>query len=136
MSIRSAIMNRLVERTSVSGRVHLTLAPSGETLPYITIFWVDGVPDYHLGGPSGLIQRRLQADCYAVDSPGAEAVADSVWFALGALRFTDIDEVRIQDIMLDLETDVPEPPQQGTQQTTAHIRHEYIIWHEHAVPVN
>jgi len=135
VSIRDAIYDRLTSQGPVSNRVHLGLAPTGETLPYITMFWIDAVHDHHMGGPSGLVVRRLQVDCYAAGSPEAESVADSVRFVLDGVQGLDIGGADVRSISLEGETDVQDPPQGGTQKLTHHIRQEYGVAHQHSVPV-
>jgi len=135
MSIRDAIYNLLVAQGPVSTRVHLGLAPTGEPLPYIVIWWVDGVHDHHMKGPSGLVQRRLQLDCYGADPTEAESAADSVRFLLDGIQGQTIGGVDIRSVSLESETDQQDPPQSGTQELTHHIRQEYSVTHKHSVPI-
>lgn len=69
----------------------------GSTPPAIVLHLIDGVPDYHAAGPSGLVESRVQADCYGKSYPEAKAAANALKsvtsgtrFAQGSVRFDAI----------------------------------------------
>lgn len=69
----------------------------GGALPVIVLHLVDGVPDYHSAGPSGLVESRVQADCYGKTYAEADAAATALKgvttgarFVQGGVRFDAI----------------------------------------------
>ena len=72
----------------VGRRITLGRRAQGGTLPAIVLHRIDGQPDYHLTGPSGLVESRVQVDCWSNDYAGAKAAARAVEAALSGVRFT------------------------------------------------
>lgn len=72
----------------VSQRITWTRRDQAGSLPAIVLHRVDGQPDYHLQGPSGLVQSRVQVDCWALSYGDAKRAARAVEAALSAARFT------------------------------------------------
>jgi len=59
----------------VADRISWVIAPQGIARPNVTLNHVSGVPGYTLGGPSGVVESRVQADCWALTYAGARAVS-------------------------------------------------------------
>lgn len=79
--------------TALSGtRINWSRRPQGETIPKdkssVVLHRIDGAPDYHLGGPSGLVESRIQADCWATSYGAAKAMARAIEAKVSAARFT------------------------------------------------
>lgn len=49
----------------VNDRVYWAVRPQGGALPDIVLHNIGGPVDYHMGGPSGLKQMRIQIDCWS-----------------------------------------------------------------------
>lgn len=88
--------------TTLTGqRINWVRRPQGETIPAgkgsLVLHRIDGAPSYHLTGPSGLVESRVQADCWALSYGAAKALARAVEdrvsgarFVRGAIRFDAI----------------------------------------------
>lgn len=76
-----------------------------EDAPSIALHLIDAPPDWHLKGPSGLTQARVQIDCWALTFLGTKAVGDAVLAALPPLGLTH-DGVKFHGLQpLDIERD-------------------------------
>ncbi|RZJ01817.1 MAG: DUF3168 domain-containing protein [Brevundimonas sp.] len=76
----------------------------GGALPAIVLHRIDGAPDYHLTGASGLVESRVQVDCWGSSYGSAKSVARTVDTALSAARFTQ-GAVRFDAILIVDERD-------------------------------
>lgn len=92
----------------VSTRINWSRRPQAEALPAIVLHRIDGGRDYHLTGPSGIIESRVQVDCWAASYGSAKAVARAVEttlsgarFIQGAIRFNTIHVVDERDSTFD-----------------------------------
>lgn len=69
-------------------RLYPILLPQGITLPSIVYSLITEGTDYHMQGPSGLVQVRMQIDCWALTADAAVALANLVKDRLSGLRGT------------------------------------------------
>lgn len=95
----------------VSTRINWSRRPQGEALPAIVLHRIDGTPDVHHAGYSGLVQSRVQVDCWAASYGSAKAIARAVQTAItaqaftqGAVRFDVILIVDVRDSTFDETT--------------------------------
>lgn len=88
----------------VSTRINWLRRPQGEALPSIVLQTISGIPDVHHGGRSGLVQSRVQVDCWGASYGSAKAVARAVENAVTAQRFTQ-GAIRFDVILVDGERD-------------------------------
>jgi len=58
----------------VGDRVYWVVRDKEEGVPCIVLTVIDGPPDYHLNGPSGLVQSRVQANLFAVTYTDVDAL--------------------------------------------------------------
>ena len=72
----------------VSTRINWSRRPQGSALPAIVLHRIDGTPDVHHGGASGLVVSRVQVDCWAASYGSAKAAARAVETAVTAQTFT------------------------------------------------
>lgn len=72
----------------VGNRINWLRRPQAAVLPDIILHRIDGAPDYHLTGPSGLVESRVQVDCWADTFAGAKHIARAVEAAVSGQRFT------------------------------------------------
>ncbi|WP_315920436.1 DUF3168 domain-containing protein [Mesorhizobium sp. SP-1A] len=77
-------------------------APQGTMPPYVVMQRITGIRDYHMRGASGLVESRVQIDCYASTYAGAKSTAKSVNGILSGYRGG-----AIQAIFIDNERDLP-----------------------------
>lgn len=88
----------------VGQRINWTRRPQGSALPCIVLHRIDGTPDVHHGGRSGLVQSRVQVDCWGASCGSAKAVARAVEAAITAQTFTQ-GAIRFDCILVDSERD-------------------------------
>lgn len=106
--MEAALLARLLATagvtTLVSTRVNWSRRPQGEALPAIVLHRIDGTPDVHHGGESGLVVSRVQVDCWGSTYGSAKAVARAVEAAITAQTFTQ-GVVRFDVILIADERD-------------------------------
>ena len=89
------------------GRRYWVRAPQSlSTRPYIVMHRVSGNRDYHLDGPSGYVQSRVQVDIYDKTYNGAKTVARAVRDAVSGFAGV-LNGVQIQRIFIESERDLP-----------------------------
>jgi hypothetical protein len=88
----------------VSTRINWSRRPQGSALPCIVLTRIDGSPDVHHAGRSGLVQSRVQVDCWAATYGAAKAIARAVEDAVTAQTFTQ-GAIRFDVILVDSERD-------------------------------
>lgn len=71
----------------VSDRITWARRGQGKPLPAVVLYRIDGAPDYHLGGASGLVSSRVQVDCWANTFGDAKRTARAVAIAVSGMRF-------------------------------------------------
>jgi hypothetical protein len=90
--MEAALMAKLLASASitalVSTRINWSRRPQGSALPCIVLHRIDGTPDVHHGGASGLVQSRVQVDCWGASYGAAKAIARAVETAVTAQTFT------------------------------------------------
>lgn len=67
--------------------VNWNVRPQGDPLPAIVMRVVSGVPNYHTAGASGLVETRLQLDCYGKTYLAAKSAARSAVASITGKRF-------------------------------------------------
>lgn len=85
-ALRALLVADAAVNAEVAGRVYWDTAVQGSAKPSIVLYPVSGVPDYHMQGPSGLVESRVQIDCRATTRTGALALARKVEAVLSGLR--------------------------------------------------
>src|SRR5262245_55212356 len=88
--IRLAVRGILVDDPAVAAlvgtRVFPARLPQGELRASVVYIRVSGVGDYHMAGPSGLAQTRMQIDAWGGTADEATAVANACYDALTGFR--------------------------------------------------
>lgn len=77
----------------VGARVYPTLMPQKPTLPALVYTEISNVPDYVMGGQSGIAGARYQIDSYATSLSAVKALAEQVRLALSGFRGTLVDVI-------------------------------------------
>lgn len=80
MTIQQSVYTALT--SLVGGRVHPSVAPDQQTLPFIVYNRVSSVPTTTLADGQPIQQTRMQVDIYAATYSAAQALADQVRDAL------------------------------------------------------
>ena len=109
----------------VSTRINWSRRPQGSALPAIVLHRIDGTPDVHHGGASGLVVSRVQVDCWAASYGSAKAAARAVETAVTAQTFTQ-GATRFDVILIDSERD------DSTDETTPLFRTSLDLMVHHA----
>lgn len=85
MTPEQAVLDRVMALSPVtalvSTRVYLDQLPSSPVFPCVRVVQIDDPQSYHLRGPSGIGQARIQVDAYGKQSGGydaAVALADAI----------------------------------------------------------
>ncbi|RZJ19122.1 MAG: DUF3168 domain-containing protein [Brevundimonas sp.] len=90
--MESALIAELLAAPSVKAkvvkRINWVRRPQGEALPAIVLHVIDRTPDVHHGGASGVVQARVQVDCWAASYAAAKSLARAVETALTARAFS------------------------------------------------
>lgn len=106
--MEAALIAKLLASAGITAQVgqRITWArrDQGGTLPAIVLNRIDGVPDYHLSGPSGLVESRVQVDCWGSSYGAAKAIARAVEAVVSGARFTQ-GGVRFDAILIVDERD-------------------------------
>lgn len=105
--MEAALLAKLLATAGVTAlvgtRVNWSRRPQAEVLPALVLNKIDGIPDVHHGGNSGLVVSRVQADCWGATYGSAKALANAVK-AITAQTFTQ-GAVRFDCILIDSERD-------------------------------
>lgn len=67
-------------------RLYWNLIEQGKPNPAAVIYLISGVPDYHMAGPSGLVESRVQIDSRGETAAEALAVARAIEVRLSGYR--------------------------------------------------
>lgn len=79
-------------------RIWWGVAGQGYPGPLVVLNLISGVPDYHMAGPSGLVESRVQVDCRASTPTAAQQLADSIDALLGGYAGT-VGRIRFSPIL-------------------------------------
>lgn len=111
----------------VSTRINWQTRPQGNALPSISLHRVSGVRDYAMEGPTGLVESRVQVDCWGETYVSALDVARAVRDLLSGIRQTtggiELQGVFISGERHDYEKD-------GNAAEAFHrVSMDFQIWH-------
>ena len=127
--MESALIAKLLASTAVTNlvsvRINWSRRPQGAALPAIVLHRIDGTPDVHHAGASGLVVSRVQVDCWGASYGSAKAVARAVETAITAQTFTQ-GATRFDVILIDSERD------DSTDETTPLFRTSLDLMVHHA----
>lgn len=91
-------------------RINWLRRPQAEALPAVVLQRIDGRPDVHHGGRSGLVESRVQVDVWAKSFKAAKDIARAIETAVCAQAFTQ-GAIRFDVILLVDERDSTEDAQ-------------------------
>lgn len=104
-------------------RVNWSERGQGAALPAVVLHRISGVRDYHMEGASGLVQSRVQADCWASTYKDAVRLSRAVRAALSGYRAGDT-----QGAFIDAERQSVEKEADGAQRFFR-VSLDFKIWH-------
>lgn len=96
---------------------------------YVTMQRISGNRDTHMQGVSGLVESRVQVDCYGLTYAASKGVARAVEARISGLSFTQSGTV-FQVCILDAERDGYEDD--ATPDKLYRTSLDFIIWHKGA----
>lgn len=80
--MEEALRALLLTNTDLTNIVATNLAwdvmGQGKGKPGVVMYLIAGLPDYHMAGPSGLVESRVQIDCRAATWTDAKAAARAI----------------------------------------------------------
>ena len=88
----------------VSNRIYWLQRPQASALPAVTLTRVSAIHNYHHRGDSGLIESRVQVDCWATTFAGAKGASRAIIAHLTGATFEQ-DGIRFQGAFVDGERD-------------------------------
>ena len=132
--ILKAIHSLLANNTSitdlVSTRIYPMVRDQEAGLPAITYQSISGVRSYDLTGPNGLVDGRIQVNCFADDPLEAGELAAVVRAALNGHR-GGAAGVHIELMLLDDMGDLPYiDPENEAQNVFAKMMDFYVLYKE------
>jgi len=108
--IVKAIYSLLSHNSSITDLVGTKIYPlirdQKDGLPAITYQVISGIRENDLSGPTGLVEGRLQINCFASTVLGAENLAKVVREALSGLT-GGAEGIRIECMLLEDQSDLP-----------------------------
>lgn len=107
--------------------LHWNKRPQGGPLPAIVLRVVSGVPNYHTAGPSGLVETRLQLDCYAAGYLAAKTAARSAVASITGKRFAQ-GNTKFSGGFINGERDDFSAPTGGAEKTDR-VMLDINLWH-------
>lgn len=111
----------------VGKAVHWRLAPQSAAVPFVNLSVISGERDYHMLGASGLVNSRVQVDCWADRYSTAKAIARAVESAVSGFVGA-MGAITFDGIMIDAERD-DDFPATGDTGTRFRVSLDLNIWH-------
>lgn len=132
--IAKAIYSLLANNTSitdlVSTRIFSMVRDQPVGLPAITYQVISGIRSHDLTGPNGLVEGRIQINCFADDPLEAGELAAVVRAALNGHR-GGAAGVHIEMMLLDDQSDLPYiDPENEAQNVFAQMMDFYVLYKE------
>ena len=111
----------------VENRVNWNARPQAQASPSVVLTRVGGTRDYTMSGASGLVESRIQIDCWGKSFGSSIGVSRAVTAALSGLQ-TTIGGIRLHGSFLESERQSYE---QGSGGEDFHrVSLDFIIWHK------
>ena len=128
-ALRTLLLTDTALANLVGRLIDWDVIPQGKSGPAVVMHLISGVPDYHMAGPSGLVQSRVQIDCRATTKATAKAVARAVEAVLSGYK-SKIGAITFGGIFKDngrSRFDKTEPESFFTESA------DYLIWNGSAL---
>lgn len=100
MALEEDLRTLILAGQGVPPRVHWLKRSQAGELPAITLQRITGLPDYHMQGPSGLTESRVQADVWAAGYGDAKFAARALVARVSGFRGVQ-GSTNFQAIMID-----------------------------------
>lgn len=113
----------------VATRIAWGARPRASALPSICLHQVSGVRQYAMTAPSGLVNSRVQVDCWGLSQAEVTAVARAVNAAIGGLRQT-VNGVQMQGVFMESEQDMIDEGNATPAEILHRVSLDFMIWHD------
>lgn len=101
ISVRDWLLTKTAITNIVSQRIYADHLPQGAALPAATLTIIDEVYDHALDGLAGLVQTRLQVECFATTRKASLELADAIiWSGIDQIKGT-YTGVKIRSVMVE-----------------------------------
>lgn len=113
-------------------RIYWVQLPQGSARPYLLLSIVSSVPDVVYDGATGLVQNRVQFDCWGEDYYQAKNVARAVATLLNGKKFTTPSSggTRFEGFFIEAERDGHDDVEAPDDLFRTSL--DFIIWHKGA----
>lgn len=127
-ALRSILLGDAGVSAQVGTRVAWGRRPQSDaTLPAIVLHKITGIRDYVMSGASGMVESRVQVDCYGTTYAAAKQAARAVMTAVNSYSGT-VSGTVFQRISIDGERDTNEADTAGNNLHRTSI--DLMIWHD------
>jgi len=129
-----ALATYLLGQTAISSlvgdRIYWTQLPQGSGRPYILLSVVSSVPNVVFGGATGLVQSRVQFDCWGDGYYQAKNIARALDTLLNgkSLLTTGSGAIRFEGFFLEAERDGHDDVDAPDDLYRTSL--DFIIWHK------
>ena len=137
MTGRDALIELLIQDPSVTGmvgdRISAVWATEGIETPYIVVTTISRGRHHHMGGPSRLVESRIQVDMFADTRRSCDLLADAVRQALDGYTGTvsvEGESLTLQQCHLDNDLDDIEAWDEFAESPNYYrTTHDYLVVH-------
>lgn len=98
----------------------------GAPVPAVSLHLIDGLPDYVMAGPSGLVNSRVQADSWATSYAEASSLSRSVVSALSGFK-GDVGGTHFVGVFVDAIRDL-EDDGTGAEELLYRVSVDFQVW--------
>ena len=88
---------------------------------------------HDLAGPSGIVGKRIQLDCYSPDYGECKSLAELLRLAMYGFPGPHGDE-NVRMVKLDSQSDSTEKIDDAGDTFRDRVRQDWLVWHTEAVP--
>lgn len=111
----------------VGNRISWSVIPRQQALPAIVLQLIDGIPDYVFSGPSGIVNSRVQVDCWARTYRDSVSVSRALKTAVSGFRGS-VSDTEFHGIFIDSERDLPDDGV-PSEELLYRISIDLQVWH-------
>lgn len=109
----------------VGNRIYWGIRPQGTTVPAVVLNKISATRLYPNDGPDGLVEARIQFDCWGATFTSVLNVARAIRNSFNGLSFTD-GGVTFQAFFIDSERQSVE---EGTPERLHRFSMDFLVWH-------
>ena len=130
-ALRTHLISYAPLNAQVGGRIATGYLPNNAPLPALLLSRVSSIPEYSHDGNCGLLESRMQIDCFAVTYPEIKTLSANVKKAMRPLERAAlvIGGLRLSGAFLENETDLYEASDVDTE-SRFHIPQDWFVIHE------